>query len=171
MVSGSGLIHSETLAIDVSTPDAATSTTSRSVKIPTTRVPSVTTTDPTLRSFIRVLASETVSDGEAVSTWLDITSETVRVLAPSAMHHPFIGRFGALSRVYEGPITDQLGGEAHDGRHPEDARTPSGNNRETWRRDRRHRARLGVAQAPSTRHDRNVDGGQPAAEGVRHAQL
>jgi len=64
---------------------------------------------PDLRSFIRLLASETVSDGEAVSTSRDMTSETVRVLAPSAMRHPFIGRFGALIRVYEGPITDQLG--------------------------------------------------------------
>jgi hypothetical protein len=48
--------------------------------MPTGRVPSTTTTDPTVRSFMRVAASATVSSGSATTTGELITSATVRTV-------------------------------------------------------------------------------------------
>ena len=100
MVSGSSVIHSDTLAIEVSVPDAAILIMSRSVRIPTGLVPSTTTIEPTLRSPMRALTSAIVSEGLAVSTSADMRSETVRCLAPSAMHFSLRTRDRDVRGVY-----------------------------------------------------------------------
>ena len=79
IVSGSPVIHSETLAVDASEPAAARRIMSRSVRMPIARSSwSMTTTDPTRRSRMRCAATATVSAGCAVTTGVDMTSATVR---------------------------------------------------------------------------------------------
>ena len=74
--SGSAVIHSATFDAPGSTPAAPQRTRSRSVRMPIGRSPSTTTTEPTLRSRMRVAASATVSSGRAVTTGELISSPT-----------------------------------------------------------------------------------------------
>ena len=78
--SGSGVISSATLVPADDGPAAARRTMSRSVRMPTGRVPSTTTTEPTVRSSMRVAASATVSSGRAVDHRRAHHSATVRTV-------------------------------------------------------------------------------------------
>src|SRR5205807_206084 len=158
-VSGYSVIHSDTFAIEVSVPDAATLIMSRSVRMPTGRASSTTTIDPTLRSPMRVLTSAMVSEGVAVSTSAVIRSATVRTLAPSAMHLSLRGRDGPASGVYgrvPGVISGELGHQAGDHQGAGDARQTAGDHRDLWRGQGGHGARLSVAQTRAPGDDRNV---------------
>ena len=94
IVSGSPVIHSDTLAVDASEPAAARRIMSRSVRMPIARSSwSMTTTDPTRRSRMRCAATATVSAGCAVTTGCDMTSATVR--SPRCRN----GRVGHARRI------------------------------------------------------------------------
>src|SRR5437868_13869708 len=109
---------------------------SRSVRMPTGRASSTTTIEPTLRSPMRALTSAMVSEGVAVSTSGVIRSETVRTLAPSAMHlslrgrdRPVRGVYGRIAGVIPGELGHQPGD--HEGTH--DARQPARDDRDLRR--------------------------------------
>src|SRR5437868_5272920 len=98
---------------------------SRSVRMPTGRASSTTTIEPTLRSPMRALTSAMVSEGVAVSTSGVIRSETVRTLAPSAMHLSLRGRDGPVRGVYGrflSVIFRELGHQAQHDEGTRDAR-------------------------------------------------
>src|SRR5215210_2489859 len=88
MVSGEGVIHSDTAADVGSAHWADTLTRSRSVRMPTAWSPSTTTTEPTPRSSIRSHVEARLSEGATVRTSVVITSFTVRLMAPSATATP-----------------------------------------------------------------------------------
>src|SRR5215207_2575950 len=113
-VSGSGVIHSDTLAVARSAPAAEALTRSLSVGIPTARSPSVTTVDPTPRSNMRRQISDTVSEPGAVRTSVVIRSPTVRTLALSA---PFVA---PMARI----VASKLGDQLEQDQHPGNARQP-----------------------------------------------
>src|SRR5215210_48018 len=88
MVSGEGVIHSDTAADVGSAHWADTRTRSRSVRMPTASSPSTTTTEPTPRSSMRSHVEATVSEGATVRTSVVMTSFTVRLMGPSATPTP-----------------------------------------------------------------------------------
>src|SRR3954447_14314136 len=157
MVSGCGVIHSPTLATARSAPADAMRIMSRSVRMPTGRVPSTTTTEPTARSVMRDAASETSSDSVAVAAGRLITSAIVRTLA-SAIRPPSgstSGRFDTtrrsadVGRVVEVEIEGRSGfavvaGEGgkppRDEEDAEDAGEPTAHDRELRGRGRRDAA-------------------------------
>src|SRR5438270_1923397 len=164
-VSGFSVIHSETLAIEVSVPDAATLIMSRSVRMPTGRVPSTTTMEPTLRSPMRALTSSMGSEGVAVSTSSVINSETVRTLAPSAMHLSLRGRDGPVRGVYGRVlrvIPSEFGPQAEHHERVGDARQAARDHRDARRGEGGDGPGFGVSEAGSSGHDSDVHTGEPS---------
>ena len=76
IVSGRGVIIVPTVSSRKALPSPAARRTSRSVKIPTSRGPSQTATEPMFSSSIRAIATWTVSSGETVTTRNVIASAT-----------------------------------------------------------------------------------------------
>src|SRR4051812_10710909 len=170
-VSGFSVIHSDTLAIEVSVPDAAILIMSRSVRMPTGRASSTTTIEPTLRSPMRALTAAMVSEGVAVSTSAVIRSDTVRLLAPSAMHLSLRGRDGPVRGVYgrlARVIPSELGHQTGDDEGAGDARQPARNHRDLGRCEGSHRPRLGVSQTGAAGDNRDVHTGKPPPKCIRY---
>ena len=87
-MSGSGVMNAVTSVDAGSAPVAAKRTRSRSVRMPSSRPLSTTSTEPTRRCIIRPAASAIDADGPTVSTCVLIMSATVSALITPGMRRP-----------------------------------------------------------------------------------